>query len=76
MSLGRFFILFGALFLILGLFLIAGPKIQGLRHLGRLPGDIAIKRDGVSFYFPIVTCLALSTGFALILYLIRYFKGR
>jgi hypothetical protein len=28
--------------------------------LGRLPADIVIERDNVTFYFPIVTCLLLS----------------
>ena len=28
--------------------------------LGRLPGDIAIQRDNMTFYFPLVTCLLLS----------------
>jgi hypothetical protein len=29
-------------------------------RLGRLPGDIAIQRDGFSLYFPITTMLLLS----------------
>ena len=47
------------------------------RHLplGRLPGDIAIHREGFRFYFPIVTCLVLSVVLSLILFLIR-FLGR
>lgn len=28
--------------------------------LGRLPGDIVVQRDHMTFYFPIVTCLLLS----------------
>lgn len=28
--------------------------------LGRLPGDIAIKGDGFSFYFPLTTMIILS----------------
>lgn len=28
--------------------------------VGRLPGDIYIKRGNFTFYFPLVTCLALS----------------
>ena len=28
--------------------------------LGRLPGDIAVKRDNFSFYFPLTTSIILS----------------
>ena len=28
--------------------------------LGRLPGDIYVKRDGFSFYFPLTTSIVLS----------------
>ncbi len=28
--------------------------------LGRLPGDISIKRDGFSFYFPLTTSIVVS----------------
>ena len=28
--------------------------------LGRLPGDIVIRRDNFSFYFPITTCILIS----------------
>ena len=44
------------------LFLAAGflwPVISRL-GLGRLPGDIAIRGDGFSFYFPITTMVILS----------------
>jgi hypothetical protein len=30
--------------------------------LGRLPRDVVIQRDHVTFYFPIVTCLLLKPG--------------
>jgi len=28
--------------------------------LGRLPGDIVVRRGGGTFYFPIVTCIVVS----------------
>jgi hypothetical protein len=28
--------------------------------LGRLPGDIVIRREGFSFYLPITTCIVVS----------------
>ncbi len=63
----RFFIGLGLLFLLLGL---AWPWISQL-PLGRLPGDIHIKRDGVDFYFPLVTSLVISILLSLLLWLWR-----
>jgi hypothetical protein len=39
--------------------------------LGRLPGDLAVKRDNVSFYFPITTSIILSIILTLLLSLFR-----
>ena len=39
--------------------------------LGRLPGDLAMKRDNVSFYFPITTSIILSILITVILALFR-----
>lgn len=41
-------------------------------HLGRLPGDIMIKKGNATFYFPIVTCIVISV----ILSVIFHFLGR
>jgi hypothetical protein len=38
--------------------------------LGRLPGDIYIRGEHGSFYFPIVTCILLSAAVSLLLWLI------
>ena len=50
----RLLILAGIVLIVAGLLL----KL-GLPH-GRLPGDIAIRRGGGSFYFPVVTCIVIS----------------
>ena len=34
--------------------------------LGRLPGDIAIRRGNGTFYFPIVTCIVVSVLLSLL----------
>lgn len=39
--------------------------------LGRLPGDIHIVREGVSFHFPIVTCIVVSLVLSLLVWLFR-----
>jgi hypothetical protein len=41
------------------------------RDLGRLPGDIVVRREGGTFAFPIVTCLVLSAVLSLLLWLVR-----
>ncbi len=39
--------------------------------LGRLPGDIVIKRENSTFYFPIVTCLLISLILSLLMKIFR-----
>jgi len=39
--------------------------------LGRLPGDIYIKKENFSFFFPLTTCIILSLILSFILWLIR-----
>lgn len=58
----------------IGLLLVAlGVLLAFFRQipwLGRLPGDIVIKRESFTFYFPLATCLVLSAVGSLILWLI------
>jgi hypothetical protein len=39
--------------------------------LGRLPGDIVVRREGFTFAFPIVTCIILSVVVTLVMWLMR-----
>ena len=64
---GKLLILFGAVLLVVGLLLTLGPKLPG--RLGRLPGDLIIRRDNFTFYFPLVTCLLLSVVLSLLFWL-------
>ena len=43
-------------------------------HLGRLPGDIFIKKGNTAFYFPVVTSIIVSVVLSAIFYLISRFK--
>jgi Protein of unknown function (DUF2905) len=52
----RFLIGLGLVILIAG---IAWPILSRI-GLGRLPGDIAFQRGGVTYYFPLVTCILIS----------------
>lgn len=63
----RLLILAGLLILAAG---IAWPWLKRL-PFGRLPGDIHIVREGFSFHFPIVTCIAVSIVITLILWIFR-----
>ncbi len=55
--LGKFLIFTGVILVLIGLLLTLTPKIP---YLGRLPGDIIIKKENFTFYFPIVTCIIIS----------------
>jgi len=56
-------IIIGILFILVGLLY---PLLRDI-GLGRLPGDIVIKKENSSFYFPIVTCIIVSVVVSLIL---------
>ncbi|MBI3582004.1 MAG: DUF2905 domain-containing protein [Nitrospinae bacterium] len=65
-GLGRALVVVGILLAAAGLLLTAGGKVP---WLGRLPGDIYIKRERFSFYFPIGTSILLSVVLTLLFYL-------
>jgi predicted MFS family arabinose efflux permease len=62
---GRTLVVIGLIIVGLGLAISAGLP------LGRLPGDIIIRRGNSTFYLPIVTCLLLSLVLSLILSFFR-----
>lgn len=63
-DIGRLFIIAGILLVVTGIVFSMSGKIP---FLGRLPGDIAIERENVSFYFPIATSIILSILLTIIL---------
>jgi uncharacterized membrane protein YcjF (UPF0283 family) len=67
-SLGKALILVGILLVVLGALFSLGAKIP---WLGQLPGDIYIRSERFSFYFPLASCLILSLVISLVLYLFR-----
>ena len=69
--LGRVLIVVGIFFLLAGLMVQIGPKLP---WLGRLPGDIAIRRDGFAFYFPLTTCLLASVLISVIVWVLGRFR--
>ena len=67
-DLARFLIIIGVILVVVGLALLLFPKIPGL---GRLPGDIVIKRENFTFYFPLATSILISVILSLIFWLFR-----
>lgn len=59
----KLLIFLGALILVIGLL---WPWLSKL-GLGRLPGDIVIHRDNLTFYFPITTMILISIILTLLL---------
>ena len=69
--LAKFFIVFGACMIVLGVILLLAGNLSGkVPWLGRLPGDIHVQRDGWSFYFPLGTSILLSIVLTLVLSLL------
>jgi hypothetical protein len=73
-TIARFFLIIGAIFLIIGGGLFLAAKL-GL-PLGKLPGDIFIQRGNFTFAFPIVTMIVVSIVLTIVLNIIVRFLNR
>ena len=62
LSMQKILIIVGVILLLVGLL---WPLIQKL-GLGRLPGDIAVEREGFSFFFPLTTSIIISLVLSLL----------
>ena len=71
-QLGRLLLFTGAMFILIGALCYFGPKFP--LRFGRLPGDIIHRGPHGTFYFPLVSCLVISTSISLILWLINHFR--
>jgi hypothetical protein len=56
-GLGRLLILVGVVTVIVGAILLVLPRIP---WVGRLPGDFVVRREGLTFYFPLATSIIVS----------------
>lgn len=72
-DIGKILLIIGGVIVLLGLIMVLAPHIP---FLGKLPGDIMIKRENFSFYFPIVTFLIISIVLTIILNVILRFIGK
>ena len=69
-GLGKILILLGGILVLVGLFLVVAPRIP---YIGKLPGDIHIKRGNFEIYFPIATSVLLSVILSAVLWAVGHF---
>jgi len=67
-EIGKLLLGLGVALVIIGFFL---WKLAWRTPLGRLPGDIYVQKSGMSFYFPLTTCILFSVVLTLVLWLLR-----
>lgn len=63
---GKLLLGLGLLVSLTGLIVMFQDRLGFLKHLGRLPGDIAIERGNFKFYFPLATSILASILLTLI----------
>ncbi|MCA1057911.1 DUF2905 domain-containing protein [Rossellomorea aquimaris] len=64
---GKFLMVIG------GIILVIGFLMQFIK-LGKLPGDIIIKKENTTFYFPLMTSILISVILSVVFYFIGKFK--
>lgn len=68
MEIGKTLIFIGVLLVVIGGVVMTAGKIP---WLGRLPGDLLIKKQNFTFYFPLTTSILLSIVASLVLFLLH-----
>ncbi|WP_332631209.1 DUF2905 domain-containing protein [Halalkalibacter flavus] len=63
-TIGILCIVIGGLWMLIGRFI----------PIGKLPGDILIKRENSTFYFPIITSIVISVVLSLLFFIIGRFR--
>lgn len=67
-GLGKSLIALGLVIVLIGVVFTFAGKIP---WLGRLPGDISIRRNNFTFYFPLASSIIVSVILSFILWLLR-----
>ena len=70
---GKMLVMLGGIIVVVGLALMFFDKIP---YIGKLPGDISIRKDNFQFYFPLTTSILISVLLGVVLWLISQFKGK
>jgi hypothetical protein len=73
LGIGKILVIIGSVIIVIGLILIFSPQIP---FLGKLPGDITVKKEGFSFYFPVVTFLIISIVLTIVINIILRIIGK
>ncbi|HHU76447.1 MAG TPA: DUF2905 domain-containing protein [Firmicutes bacterium] len=68
-NIGKTLLVLGGIIALVGLFFL----LLGRTGLGRLPGDILIKRENLTIFFPITTMIVISILLSLFFNLLRRF---
>ena len=79
-GLGKLLIAAGLAIVAAGSLMLLADRFSGVSHLfswvGKLPGDISIKRDNFSLFFPLGTSILLSVVLSLVIYLLSWIFRR
>jgi hypothetical protein len=79
-GLGKLLIAAGLAIVAAGSLMLLADRFPGVSHLfswvGKLPGDISIKRDNFSLFFPLGTSILLSVVLSLVIYLLSWIFRR
>ncbi|MEH7236163.1 DUF2905 domain-containing protein [Bacillus sp. JJ1562] len=62
----------GKMLMIMGILLLVVGFV--MHFIGKLPGDIVVKKGNTTFYFPIVTSIVISIVLSLIFYVFGRFR--
>ena len=65
---GKVLVGFGLLIALLGVVLLVAGRVP---WLGRLPGDIYVRRGNWAFYFPVATSLVVSAVLTLVFWILN-----
>lgn len=65
---GKMLLVFGLLVAGAGLLLLLSDKVG---WIGKLPGDITVRRGNFTFHFPLATCILISAVISLLFWLFR-----
>lgn len=67
-DLGKSLIILGLVIVAIGAVLMLSGKLP---WLGKLPGDIYIKKENFAFAFPLTTCIIISAVISFVFWLLR-----
>jgi hypothetical protein len=65
-EIGKLLIVFGVLIAVVGVAIMVAGRLP---WIGRLPGDIYVRRGSFTFYFPLATSILVSLALTLVFWL-------